>query len=151
MSVDEKKARVYVTDEMNEISPAMQKALLQTVGLITCLPNQEVKISVLNDSNFVTAMMYILSIVFLCSLFLSHFLSGAASTSVMESSLEKLCYWQLSFLSLCLYRYVVTNTTCIPFLEHVGTICFSCSHLLYCVTGVYHVFGNINFYGYHLN
>lgn len=33
---------------------------------------------------------------FLWSLFLSHFLSGSASTSVMESSLEKLCYWQLS-------------------------------------------------------
>lgn len=59
-----KKKQVYVTDEMNEISPAMLKALLQTVGLITCLPNQEVKISVLDDSNFVTAMMYILSIVF---------------------------------------------------------------------------------------
>jgi len=73
MSVDEKKARVYVTDEMNEISPAMQKALLQTVGLITCLPNQEVKISVLNDSNFVTAMMYILSIVFFVFLVLVTF------------------------------------------------------------------------------
>lgn len=148
--MEKKKAQAYVTDEMNEISPAMLKALLQTMGLITCFPNQEVKTSVLNDSNFVTAMMYILSIVFVV-LVLVTFSLRAASISVLESSFERVCYWQLSFLSSCLYRYGVTNTTCIPFLEHVGTICFSCSHLLYCVAGVYYVFDNINFYGYHLN